>query len=101
MQIIPLQSIPNQQFQVTLDGQFYDIQLRSIGDMMYATISMNNVQIVSGVRCVVGTPLLPYRYLQGDGGNFVFVTTSGQNPQYENFAAGDVLLYASPSEIPA
>lgn len=101
MQIVPLQQVPNQLRTITLDQAKYDISLRTITDVTYATISKNNVKIVDSVRCVPMRPLLPYAYLEGTGGNFAFYTSGDEMPNYTAFGVSHILLYASAAELAA
>jgi hypothetical protein len=101
-EIIPLDAIPNQEFSVRLDGRHYTIALRECGDVMAATIARDGVQLVSGLRCAAGTPLLPYPHLVGDAGNFIFTNTvAGEIPWYENFGTTCMLIYTSAAELQA
>lgn len=101
MQIVPLQQIVNQSLSITLDQQKYDITLRTIGDITYATVLRNNVKIVDSVRCVPLRPILPYEYLEGVGGNFAFYTANDELPNYASFGVSHILLYASAAELAA
>lgn len=100
MQQIPLQAIPNQNFTTTLDSQLYDITLVTDSlDNVYATILLNGEKVISGQRCLAGRPLIPYAYLEGDGGNFTFATLGDLNPASENFNNTDILWYVSNAEL--
>lgn len=100
MQQIPLQAIPNQNFTSTLDSQLYDITLWSDALLnVYATILMNGVEVISSQRCLAGAPLIPYPYLEGEGGNFTFATLNDLNPQTANFGNTDLLWYVSNAEL--
>jgi len=97
---INLQAIPNQEPTFTADGQQYDIRVWFDGDdMMFMDVTVNGAVVASSCPCLVGQMVIPYEYLEGDGGNFFWTTASGGNPNYENFGAGDVLLYASNAEM--
>ncbi len=99
MQQIPLQAIPRQTFNTTLDGIQFKVTLVAIENMMYATILANNVAIISGSRCCAGYGLIPYRYLEGLGGNFAFATNNFELPWWEQFGVTQQLIYASPEEL--
>lgn len=100
-QIVPLQVLPNQHLTITLDQQKYDITLKTITDLTYATISVNGTKVIDNVRCIPLHPLLPYKYLEGVGGNFVFYTTNDELPNYMSFGVTHVLVYASVAELVA
>lgn len=114
---IPLQNIANQTLNIVLNNNNYVIRLHacedsittgsivdrtaleSLGTSIVAVdITENNEVIVTGMRAVCGTPLLPYPYLQGDG-NFIFVTNNDEYPNWRLFGVNQYLIYASPSEI--
>lgn len=99
MLTIDLQAIPNQSLQFLGDGQQYDISLRTIDDCTYMDVTMNGVELITSVKCLPGQVVVPYPYLEGAGGNFIFNTASGNNPFYTNFGAGDTLLYATNAEL--
>lgn len=99
MLTIDLQAIPNQRIQFVGDGQQYDISLRTIDDLTYVDVTMNGTVLITAAVCVPQQLIVPYAYLEGDGGNFVFETTSGNYPNYANFGSGDVLLYATNAEL--
>jgi hypothetical protein len=100
-QIVPLQVLPNQHLTITLDQQKYDITLKTITDLTYATISVNGTKIVDSVRCIPNRPILPYQYLEGVGGNFAFFTSNDELPNYMAFGVTHTLIYASAAELAA
>lgn len=89
--------IPNQRFGIRLDGDRYEIELKSCNNIMCVTILRNDILLVSGFRCVAGTPLLPYRYLER--GNFIFVTENDELPDYTKFGSTQSLVYITAQEI--
>ena len=97
MQIITLKNIPRQRFNVVLEGSSFDISLYAVGDCMYADISKDGSVVVAGVRCMPNFRLIPYRYLEGKAGNFVF-QTDGSYPWYENFSVDQQLYYVTATE---
>lgn len=100
MMPISLQPVPKFETQFNADGQQYDIRIWFDGDdMMFMDVTMNGQVIASSCPCLVGQMVLPYAYLEGAGGNFFWQTSSGNNPNYQNFGASDVLLYASNAEM--
>lgn len=99
MQILTLPPKPNYEFSFVADGQQYDVTLRANDDMMFMDVSMNGVVVGTQFPCLAGQVVIPYSYLEGAGGNFIFDTASGDNPQYLNFGGPDTLLYASNAEL--
>lgn len=97
---ITLQAVPLQRTQFIADGQQYDIRVWFDGqDMMFMDVTVNNVLVASSCPCIAGQMVMPYAHLESDGGNFIWTTSSGANPNYKNFGAGDTLLYASAAEM--
>lgn len=99
MQLVPIVALPNQNFSIVLDNNLYGITLKNTLGCMSASITRNNVDIIDNVRCVAGTPLLPYLYLED--GNFIFVTAQFQLPDYTKFNVTQSLIYLSQAEITA
>lgn len=97
MQTIPLQPVPNQEFQIRLDDDRYSFEIKAVGDGVVVSVTRNGVLIISGFRAVAGTPLIPYDYLEQ--GNFLFVTDEDQIPEWRLFNSTQSLVYFSASEI--
>ncbi len=103
MQILTLQNIPNQEQTITLDQVKYILTFRTIGWRTYATININGAatNAVDGAQCMPNEAILPYRYLETPGGNFVFDTPNDEYPLYTQFGITHRLLYASVAELAA
>lgn len=97
MQIIPLQNAPKFDFQIELDNNLWDISIITTNGVMSATLILNGTLVIQNVRCVAGTPLLPYKYQEN--GNFIFITQNQQYPNYVNFSQTQFLWYYSQSEL--
>ena len=100
-EIIPIDSVPNQNFSIVLDNNRYDISLKSSKTSTFATVTRDEVVLIQNVRCLGGTPLIPYRYLQADAGNFAFDTPNEQIPYYTNFGDTQFLVYLHATELEA
>lgn len=101
---IPLQTIANQSLNIVLDQNNYNIRLHACEDtnsLVYGITAVdiirNNIVIVSGMRAVAGTPLIPYSYLES--GNFIFVTQNDEYPNWNYFGINQYLIYASQAEL--
>lgn len=105
MQRLRIQNIPNQIFNITLDGIAYTIRLRSIDrfgvQQTLMDISVNGLPVKSSIRCVPDEPLIPYEYLTADGANFFFHCLDNNYPWYENFNITQVLCYGTKAELEA
>lgn len=98
MELITLQSIPNQEVIVTLDGSRYNIQIKSASGFMTYGISRDGITIIeNGNRIVNGAPLFPYKYMEA--GNFILDVPDSELPDYKKFEATQFLRYASSEEL--
>ena len=96
---VPIESIPNQSLSIQLDEVRYGIRFKDIGGMMSADISIDDQLIIEGLRVVGGFPLIPYKYLESDGGNFIFITELGDLVYWNQFGITQSLLYFSAEEL--
>jgi hypothetical protein len=99
--VVPIESIPNQSLSIQIDEVRYGIRFRDIGGMMSTDISIDDQTILEGQRVVGGFPLIPYKYLEGDGGNFIFLTELGDLVYWDQFGVTQSLLYFSDEELEA
>lgn len=100
MQKIPLEAIPNQNFNIVLDGQSCIVHLYQRGEYMYLDISSNGVWVRQGVICLTNINLLNYPLLDFSGMLF-FGDLSGKNgtPNYKELGSRYVLFYATEAEL--
>lgn len=98
MRVVNIDQVPNQSFSVTLDGNRWDISIKQAVSAMVADISLNDVIILSGQIIVAGTPIIPYKHLQGSG-NFLILTENDEIPNWERFDMDQIMVYASAAEI--
>ena len=98
-QVVPLEAVPNQSLSIQLEENRYVLRFREIGGMMAVDISINEEIILQGERVVAGSGLIPYRYLEEGGGNFIFITELGDIPYYDQFGVTQTLLYVTIEEL--
>lgn len=98
---ITLEAIPNQSLSIRLGENLFDITIKDANGIAAVTIVRNGETIVSGRRTQPGVPLMPYRALENDAGNFVFLTDNGEYPNYQNFGGTAFLIYLTNEEIEA
>lgn len=67
---------------------------------MIVDLVLNDEPILTGARIVAGTPLIPYKFLQGSG-NFMLLTEQDEIPYWERFGIDQQLIYGSPEELDA
>lgn len=99
MDIIPIKAVPNQSFLITLDGHFYSITLQAGPGIMAASITRDSAIIINGMRCVAGKSIIPYRYLEGGAGNFIFITDAQQLPDWTKFNTTQHFAYYTADEL--
>jgi hypothetical protein len=94
---LPIQALPNQQFQAVLDGNAWDFTIRSTNGVMSATLVLNGTTVVENARCVAGSFIIPSQY--EEAGNFLFLTANNALPDYTLFGNSQSLIYVSPAEL--
>jgi len=73
MNPIPLAATPNQSLTFNVDGAFWQLHVYQAINQMYMDITRNNVPVISGIRCLGGVGLMPYKYMYAPTyGNFIF-----------------------------
>ena len=99
---IPLQSIPAQAFNVSLDGQPCRIMLYQKGDFFYMDLTTNNATVVQGRMVLNNVWIVRYAYLGLVGDLFMFDTTgTADSPTYDGLGTRYQLYYVTPDEIAA
>lgn len=94
---IPIQAIPNQNFSINLDNNLFDITLRTTNGITSASFTINGTDTIDNIRCVAGSVLIPYAYLEA--GNFMFLTNNYQFPIYTQFNISQTLVYFTAAEL--
>ena len=99
--IVPIEAVDNQSLSIQLDDVRYGLRFKNIGSMMSVDISINDVLILEGHRVCGGVPLIPYPYLEGAGGNFIFLTELGDLVFWNQFGITQSLYYFTVEELEA
>lgn len=95
-QIIPVQPVPNQQFQVELDDATAQITLTTTDYGMLADVVYNGVAVALSRLCLDRTDLNPAAY-QGMPQGLYFVDMQGTSaPVYTGLNTRYLLLYGDP-----
>jgi hypothetical protein len=94
---LPVQALPNQEFQAVLDGNSWDFIIRSTNGIMSTTLALNGAVVVQNARCVAGSFVIPSRY--EESGNFLFLTANNQLPDYTLFGSTQSVIYVSAAEL--
>lgn len=101
MLYISLSKVPNQSMYFIHGDYTYDFSFRTIGNLLYATISINGTAVKSSLRCVPYGWLIPYNNEIGMDGNFRFETINKDYPDYNDFDDTCFLVYYTNEEIEA
>jgi hypothetical protein len=99
MQQLPLQQLPNQSFSILLDGNQWDLLLKTVQDTTVASLTLNGTDVLDCARCAAGAFIIPSDY--EEAGNFFFVTQNQQLPYYTQFNVTQSLIYISAVELAA
>lgn len=104
MELITLDPVPSQRFNIPLGGNNYDIKIYSIdGHMSYdldinsQRVSNNGVWLVSGFKMVNDIPLLVYRS-QEVSGNLLLTLPIEEIPDYTRFGISQFLHFLTEDE---
>jgi len=97
MMQLPIQPLPNQQFQALLDGNSWNIVIRSTNGVMSTTLVLNGTTVIENARSVAGSLVIPSRY--EEAGNFLFLTANNELPDYTLFGTTQSFVYVSAAEL--
>jgi hypothetical protein len=99
MLIVPVQSVPSQQLQVTLAGQVCQINIYEKSTGLFMDLYVSGVLIIGGVLCLNRNVIVRDVYF-GFTGDFAFIDTQGaDDPTYTGIGARFLLYYLSPSDL--
>ena len=99
MMKIPVQPVPSQTFQVTLDGQLCQFSIYVKNQCMFLDAVINGSAIAYAVQCKNLVNLVPTAYL-GFTGLLVFNDTQGSDdPVYTGLGSRWVLLYLDSADL--
>ena len=103
---ISLLNQPNQELSFSFDDkQRYVVKLNALSTddsgygIMAATIDLNETRIISGVTVFPESLVIPYPYLEGDGGNLIFTSIDDNNIWYSLFNSSQNLYYLTADEV--
>lgn len=78
---ITLAQVEDQTVHIVLGKVIYFVRLWAFREMMYADISHGGERIVSSLRILPNTWIIPFKYM-ADGGNFRFETNQADKNEY-------------------
>lgn len=97
MQVLPLTQAPSQEFSFRDGDTRWVVRLKDCGSVLAATVSRDEVEVVSGVRALPGEFLIPFAYLET--GNFMFVTEGDELPAGPSLGLTQTLFYFNAAEM--
>lgn len=91
--IIPLDKLPNQSFNIDLNGQQCEFEFITRGVYMFMNLTLDGKNILNGVICLNGVDLVQYDDF-GFVGRLYFVDTQGKlDPLYYGLNDRWLLVY--------
>ena len=108
MLVVPLQAVPNQFVQVTLNNQACSIHVYQKFWGLFCDLLVNQQPIIQSVLCLNANYIVRSLYL-GFNGDLAFWDTQGQgfpsftgaDPNYTELGSRFQLLYLAPSDLPS
>jgi hypothetical protein len=92
-------TLPNQRFSFKTDNGTVDIELRTIDNMTLMSISSNGTNIINSIKVAPNVPLIGYKYIQEQYGDFIFTTVDNEYPYFLNFNNANKLYWLSYEEV--
>lgn len=87
-----LPGVPNQTFEIQLEGYLFSFALRTFRDSMFMDVAVDDEIIVTGLRVVNGQNILPRHIADTVSGNFQFRVVGGDYPDYNLIGDGFAYL---------
>ena len=80
--IIPLAQLPNQKFNIDLDGQLCEFRFITRGVYMYMDLTVDGNNLINGQICLNNTDLIQYKHLKFKGRLYFTDTQGNLDPLY-------------------
>jgi hypothetical protein len=101
MLIVPTASIASQTVDVVVNNQIVQLAIYQKVFGVFMDVYVNNQLIIGGVLCLNVTRIVRSLYL-GFSGDFIWYDTQGTSqPYYTGIGSRYLLVYLSPSDLPA
>lgn len=78
-----MSKVPNQTFNTNINGRSFSFRFRTFRGIMYASVSIDNSIVESGVVCVSNQGLFSSDIDRAAGGKFMFMCMEDLYPSYE------------------
>lgn len=97
---IEVQPLPNQNFQLLVERDLYDISIKTVDTQAFVSITRNGTKLVSNIKAMPNQHILLSKYLYTEHGNFVFTQMDDDEyPYYKNFGATSFFEYVTKAEV--
>jgi len=96
---ITIDAVPQQTFTLLQDDVSYEVMITETRGVMSISFSLDQVVAISNSRVFTDSFLIPYRYLEGDGGNFIITSEADEIPYYTEFGITQFLFYLTAAEM--
>lgn len=100
MFLIPLQPVPNQEFNIVLNGKDYHIALHTIQDLTYMSCWVDGKILFHSQLCTPNNWVNPYNYVSVNG-KFYFRCLEEQYPIFTQFGITQSLVFYTAEEVEA
>lgn len=98
MLLVPLQQIPNQEFNIILNGREYRIILRTIQSLTYMSCWVDGEILFYNQLCVPNNWVNVYDYISVNG-KFWFKCLDDDYPTFTQFGITQTLLFYTKDEV--
>lgn len=98
MLLVPIKNIPNQVFSITLNGVGYRIMLRTIQELTFMSVWVNNEALFYNQICTPNNWVNQYNYISVNG-KFYFYSLDEEYPNYKKFGVTQALYFLTPEEV--
>jgi hypothetical protein len=96
---IPLQPVPSQTLQVTLDGQLCTVNVYETNFGLFVDLLVNDDVIIQGVLAENVNRIVRSLYLGFDGDLIFYDTQGSSDPDYTGLGGRFMLLYLEVSDL--
>lgn len=91
--IIPMEPLPNQSFNINLNGQDCRFEFVTRLKNIFMNLSVNNEPILNGIICLNGVNLIPEKYIKFNGSLYFQDLEGSLDPYFWGLGSRWVLNY--------
>ena len=98
MWVVPLKNVPNQTFNIVLNGEDYRLMLKTIQGATFLSAWINGELLFYNQLCTPNNWVNPYNYVSVNG-KLYFRCLDDNYPFYTNFNQTQNLIFYTPEEV--